>query len=145
MKPFQAQTYYELLEIPVSASGDDIRIAYERLCEQYSDDQVALYGLVEADHATALRARLLEAMEILSDDDLRGEYDKDLGLPPRELDEEDEEEEDDDSSHQLSMTDLLQVADSTAPRVSFEYVDRPVDIARFTPARVVVGAGRAAA
>ena len=39
------QSYYELLEVPVSAGAAQIRAAYERLLQLYSDDQVALYGL----------------------------------------------------------------------------------------------------
>ncbi len=125
------QSYYELLEVSVSASQEQIRDAYQRLCEQYADDQVALYGLADPAQAKALRARLLEAMEILTDDDLRGEYDRDLGLPPRSkpmpppasLAAEDDEV----PSAQLAMNDLLQGADvqSTHPFVPFAYVPAP--------------------
>lgn len=168
MKPFQTQTYYELLEISVSASTAEIRSAYERLSRLYTDDQVALYGLVEPSQAAALRARLLEAMEILTDDELREVYDSELGLPPRAThaptivpgpanalataestqpppqeqgsvalvaaaandataaanDVPDDDDELDEPG-QLAMKDLLEVADSTAPRVSFEYVPAP--------------------
>jgi hypothetical protein len=123
VKPFEMQTYYELLEVPVSASAEQIRSAYERLQQQYGDDQVALYGLVEPSQAKALRARLLEAYEILSDEDLRGEYDRDLGLPPRPKRTAEEEDE----VRQLAMNDLLQGADmqSTHPYVPFAYVPSP--------------------
>ncbi|MBK7863251.1 MAG: helix-turn-helix domain-containing protein [Archangiaceae bacterium] len=127
MKPFQLQSYYELLEVPVSATTEQIRRAFERLNAMYADDQVALYGLVEAGSASQLRARLQEAMEILCDDDLRLIYDNDLGLPPRvpvppRRDEEDDEQ----SSAQLAMNELLTGADralqSTHPYVPFSYV-----------------------
>lgn len=124
------QSYYELLEVPVSASSEAIRDAYERLIVMYADDQVALYGLTDGSSAGALRARLLEAMEILTDDDLRIEYDKDLGLPPRPkpapapLQRIDDEELAGPS--QLAMNDLLTGADralqSTHPYVPFSYV-----------------------
>lgn len=84
MKPPRAQTYYELLEVSVSATTAEIRFAYERLMRLCDDDQLALYGLASAEHAKELRARLTEAMEYLTDDDLRPEYDKSIGLPPRE-------------------------------------------------------------
>ncbi|WP_338865932.1 helix-turn-helix domain-containing protein [Myxococcus stipitatus] len=82
MKPFAQQTYYELLEVPVTARMEEIRAAYARLMELYAPDSIAVYALVESDQVDALRARMTEAMEILTDSDLRGEYDKDLGLTP---------------------------------------------------------------
>ncbi|MBZ4409080.1 helix-turn-helix domain-containing protein [Myxococcus sp. XM-1-1-1] len=81
MKPFAQQTYYELLEVPVTAPMEEIRAAYSRLMELYAPDSIAVYALVEPDQVDALRARMTEAMEILTDGDLRGEYDRDLGLP----------------------------------------------------------------
>ncbi|MFP2909983.1 J domain-containing protein, partial [Pyxidicoccus sp. 3LFB2] len=85
MKPFEQQTYYELLEVPVSAPVDDIRAAYSRLMELYAPDSIAVYALVDPEQVDSLRARMTEAMEILTDADLRAEYDKDLGLPTRRM------------------------------------------------------------
>jgi hypothetical protein len=85
VKSFQAQTHYEVLEISVSASTAEVRSAYERLSRLYGDDQVVLYGMVDDAHAQALRQRLREAFEVLSDDARRDAYDVKLGLPPREL------------------------------------------------------------
>ena len=45
MKPFEQQTYYELLEVPVSASAEEIRVAYVRALEAYGPDSVAVYAL----------------------------------------------------------------------------------------------------
>lgn len=84
MKSYQEQTYYELLEVPASASLEEIHSAYERLKTLYSADSVALYGIVDTGDMDTLRARLLEAMEILTDSDLRQEYDRTLGLERRE-------------------------------------------------------------
>jgi hypothetical protein len=83
MKPFEQQNYYELLEVPPTATADEIRAAYERGLEVYGPDSPALYGLADPSQAEALRKRLLEAMEILTEEDLRDEYDKSIGLPPR--------------------------------------------------------------
>jgi hypothetical protein len=80
MKPFEQQTYYELLEIPVTAPEDEIRAAYERAIETYSPDSVAIYTLVDPGQIDALRARLTEAMEILTEPDLRAEYDRMIGV-----------------------------------------------------------------
>ncbi len=121
MKPFAAQSYYELLEISVSASTPEIRSAWERLNRMYADDQLALYGLANAGSAAALRKRLREAMEVLTDDELRCMYDEELGLPAREL------IVDEPIVSQLEMGELLRGADhsiaSTHPRVSFTWSD----------------------
>ncbi|QSQ26889.1 helix-turn-helix domain-containing protein [Pyxidicoccus parkwayensis] len=85
MKPFEQQTYYELLEVPVTAPMDDIRAAYSRLMELYAPDSIAVYALVDPEQVDSLRARMTEAMEILTDADLRVEYDKELGLPVRRM------------------------------------------------------------
>ena len=83
MKPYQDQTYYELLEVPVTASDNEIRSAYERAEELYSPDSVAIYALENPAQADELRARLREAMEILTDADLREEYDRMIGVVRR--------------------------------------------------------------
>lgn len=85
MKPFEQQTYYELLEVPVTAPVEDIRAAYSRLMELYAPDSIAVYALVEPEQVDALRARMTEAMEILTDAELRAEYDKDLELPVQRM------------------------------------------------------------
>ncbi len=85
MKPFEQQTYYEILEVPVTAPLEEIRAAYARLMELYSPDSIAVYALVDEGQVDGLRARMAEALEILSDAELRAEYDKDLGLPARRL------------------------------------------------------------
>jgi len=127
MKPFQLQSYYELLEVPVSASTEQIRRSFERLIELYADDQVALYGLADSTSASALRTKLHEAVEVLTDDDLRTLYDAELGLPPRQ-----KRSEDDEQPSQLAMNDLLTGADralqSTHPYVPFSYVSPPVEV-----------------
>jgi hypothetical protein len=82
MKSFREQNYYELLELPRAATDDEIRAAHDRLCAQFGDDAVAMYGLAGPAEAKELRARLLEAMEILTEADLRVEYDRSIGLSP---------------------------------------------------------------
>ena len=71
MKPYQEQNYYELLEVTPSASPTEIRAAYERAVETYSDDSVAIYALENPAQAGELRDKLREAMEILTDQGLR--------------------------------------------------------------------------
>ena len=83
MKSFQAQTHYEVLEISVGATLGEIKSAFERLTLLYADDQVVLYGLIDPARASALRVRLKEAFEVLTDDARRETYDLKIGLPPR--------------------------------------------------------------
>src|SRR4051812_34497269 len=83
MKPYQEQSYYELLEVPLTATEGEIRAAFDRANEMYGPDSVALYALEDPSQAGELRARLREAMEILTDRDLREEYDRSLGLAAR--------------------------------------------------------------
>ena len=80
MKPYEQQTYYELLEVPPSASVEEIRAAYVRAIETYSPDSVALYALDDPEQLERLRSRLTEALERLSEPRLRREYDRTLGL-----------------------------------------------------------------
>lgn len=85
MRSFQAQTHYEVLEVSVGAKSADIESAFARLMQLYSDEQVALYGLVDAGSAAALRKRLQDARDTLIDDARRDAYDAKIGLPPREV------------------------------------------------------------
>ncbi|RKG87509.1 helix-turn-helix domain-containing protein [Corallococcus terminator] len=85
MKPFAQQTYYEILEVPPSASDDDIRAAHQRLMELYSPDSIAVYALGDPDQVDALREKMTEAMEMLTDADLRVEYDRSIGLSTERL------------------------------------------------------------
>jgi hypothetical protein len=87
VKSFQAQTHYEVLEVSVGASTEEIRAAYARLSRLYADEQVALYGLVDPERAQMLRERLKQAVDVLTDDVQRDAYDAAIGLPPREISE----------------------------------------------------------
>src|SRR5688572_20740977 len=79
-KPYQTQNFYELLEVPPSASGEQILEAYYRALELYGPDSVAMYAFEDTVQMDELRARLEEAWKVLGDDALRGAYDESLGL-----------------------------------------------------------------
>lgn len=122
MKPYQEQTYYELLEVPTGASEDEIRAAFERAWELYAPDSVAIYALEDPGQADELRERLKRAKETLTDSDLRDEYDRSIGLIPP-LPPQDERDEDEPS--QLAMAEVLAGAEavhSTHPEFSVSYV-----------------------
>lgn len=120
MKPFQEQTYYELLEVSTRASSDEIIQAFERANELYSADSVAMYALENPDMGDELRARIREAMEILTDEDLRGEYDRIIGVTPptlpvemlRRAQDRDDEGEYDGAPTQLAMTEVMNGAEA---------------------------------
>ncbi|MFY0523192.1 helix-turn-helix domain-containing protein [Archangium gephyra] len=87
MKHFEQQSYYELLEVPVTASEDQILDAYARAMETYSPDSIAVYTLAEPEALDALRERLTQAMEVLCALEQRLEYDRKIGVKrsPEEL------------------------------------------------------------
>jgi hypothetical protein len=80
MKHFEQQSYYELLEVPVTASEDQILDAYARAMETYSPDSIAVYSLVEPEQLESLRQRLGQALEVLSELERRLEYDRQIGV-----------------------------------------------------------------
>lgn len=84
MTSYNQRTYYELLEVPVDASADDIVVAYRRASELDDATCIARYELDSAKQVGDVRKLVHEAMEFLTDPDLRIEYDRSLGLPPKD-------------------------------------------------------------
>jgi DNA-binding transcriptional regulator YiaG len=80
MKPYTEQSYYELLEVPPTSTIEEIRAAYERAAQLYDVDSVALYAVGDPARIEELKKLLVEAVEILSDPDLRARYDQALGI-----------------------------------------------------------------
>ncbi len=81
MKPRASQTYYEILEISVDASPEDVAYAAKRLLKLYDEDQVAMYGLVDPASGEQVRERIREARDVLADPESREYYDLTIGLP----------------------------------------------------------------
>lgn len=99
MKPFEELSYYELLEVDVTASAEEIRAAYERVLARAAADPEC---------PKALREKLVEAVEFLTCDDLRVEYDRSIGVgAPSPVEARVE-------PTQMAMTDLLASADGAA-------------------------------
>ena len=73
--------YYELLEISRGATQSEIDRAYRVAQRTYADGSLALYSVFENVDAAAIRERFDEAYRVLSDSDLRGQYDE-HELPP---------------------------------------------------------------
>jgi curved DNA-binding protein CbpA len=84
---FDKKNYYEVLEIPSTASATDIKMAYQRMKNSYSADSVALYSLISADDCNKMIEMIEEAYSILGNPDKRVTYDQARGFNPNGLQE----------------------------------------------------------
>ncbi len=75
MRGIDELDYYELLEIPTNANSDHIDRAYRLSQQTYGEGSLALYSVFGNSDAAAIRARLDEAYRVLSDPELRANYD----------------------------------------------------------------------
>lgn len=138
MKPYESQSFYELLEVDSGASPEEIREAFLRAQAIYGADSIALYAVEDPQDAEALRARLAEALDTLSDPERRDAYDRLLGLPLRSRAPLKSEAQtastpqgdggDADAPTQLAMTEMLAGAESshsTHPEYQISYLPRP--------------------
>jgi hypothetical protein len=76
------KTYYELLELPPSASTEEIKRAFRREIARYHPDKVQHLGREFQDIAAVKAAELTQAYKVLCDPALRAEYDAQLGESP---------------------------------------------------------------
>lgn len=72
--------YYEVLEIPVNASQEQIAQAYNSALIAYSEDSVAIYSLMSTDDCKIFREKIEEAYTILGNPDKRRAYDQSRGF-----------------------------------------------------------------
>lgn len=80
MKSVSEQSFYEILEIPRTASTEEIQRAYERTRALFSPGSLVSYTLLPPDEAEALARRIEEARSVLLDPEARASYDQ--RLPP---------------------------------------------------------------
>jgi curved DNA-binding protein CbpA len=78
MKSIGELDHYELLEIPHSATPNEIDRAYRTAQQTYAEGSLALYSLFESQDATTIRANLDEAYRILADPETREAYDREF-------------------------------------------------------------------
>ena len=68
--------HYELLEVPRTATTDEIARAYRLSQQTYGEGSLALYSVFESADAETIRNRLDEAYRVLSDPEVRAAYDE---------------------------------------------------------------------
>ena len=74
------KNYYDVLEVPVDATLQEIHNAYIRAKNAYSGDSVALYSLMSQDDCAAILDQIEEAYSVIGVAEKRREYDKARGL-----------------------------------------------------------------
>lgn len=87
----EAKNYYDILEIPTTATPKEIHHGYMRAKNAYSTDSLALYSLMNQDECEEVLNLIEEAYQILSDPNKRRDYDSARGINPgmqREADDE---------------------------------------------------------
>ena len=77
-----SKSYYELLDLPPTASGEDIKKAFRQQIARYHPDKVQHLGKEFQDMAADRAAELTEAYRILSNEGNRAEYDRTMGAAP---------------------------------------------------------------
>jgi curved DNA-binding protein CbpA len=76
------KTHYDHLELPPTASADEIKKSFRALIARYHPDKVQHLGKEFQDMAADRAAELTEAYRILSDPGRRADYDRMLGAAP---------------------------------------------------------------
>lgn len=72
----EKRNYYEVLDIEVNATPDQIETAYVRARNAYSGDSVALYSLMTRDECDNILSQIEEAYSVIGFPEKRREYDK---------------------------------------------------------------------
>jgi len=78
MKPLQDQNFYEVFEIPMNATRQQIDQAYELAKKTYGDNSLATYSLFDSEERKEIIRKIHLAYETLSDEDRRRRYDQDV-------------------------------------------------------------------
>jgi hypothetical protein len=81
VKPLAEQTYYEVLDLPSSASPEEIERAFALASATWAADSLAVYSVLGAEDAADVRERVALAHRVLSDPEARRRYDGTLDEP----------------------------------------------------------------
>jgi DnaJ-class molecular chaperone len=89
MKPLTEQNYYDLLGVSPQASFEEVQSAYDEAVSTYSNDSIPTYSLFTQEEREQILARLVDAYKILTNSQLRKEYNQVLmekgELAPQEI------------------------------------------------------------
>jgi len=89
MKRLTEQNYYVLLGVSPKASFEEVQSAYDEAVSIYSSDSISTYSLFTQEEREQILARLVDAYKILTNSQLRKEYNKILvekgELSPQEI------------------------------------------------------------
>lgn len=75
----QEKNYYEVLDVPTTATHDQIYQGYLRQKNAYSNDNLAVYSLMTKEDSNKLINQIQEAFDIIGDPEKRKVYDKARG------------------------------------------------------------------
>ncbi len=78
MRPLVELTHYEILDLLPGATPLEIRQAYKRALEVYSEDSIVIYSLFSDEERKEILARVDEAFTTLINEKARHEYDQTL-------------------------------------------------------------------
>jgi curved DNA-binding protein CbpA len=76
MKPLPEQNFYEIFEIPTTATREQIEQAYELAKKTYGDNSLASYSLFDSEERKEIIRRIHLAYETLSDENRKRQYDQ---------------------------------------------------------------------
>ena len=83
MKTSLGDTYYEVLQVPVTANTFEIRQAYNDACALYGEDALATYTMFDDDQRKKIMDALTQAFDTLADPVRRRDYDAGLARAGR--------------------------------------------------------------
>jgi curved DNA-binding protein CbpA len=75
----QEKNYYEVLDVPTTATHDQIYQGFLRQKNAYSNDNLAVYSLMTKEDSNKLINQIQEAFDIIGDPEKRKVYDKARG------------------------------------------------------------------
>jgi len=76
MRPLAELTHYEILDLSTGATPFEVRRAYKRALEVYSEDSMVIYSLFSSEERKEILARLDEAFATLINEKARYAYDQ---------------------------------------------------------------------
>lgn len=80
-----SRNYYDILEISINSSQDDIYQGYVKAKNAYSLDNLALYSIMTQEECNAMLEEIEEAFSILNNPSKRREYDAARGINTEQL------------------------------------------------------------